>query len=151
MSNGSSGFAQRYAPWLLALTLTIALWMAYQTVPLEEFAGGTVRHEAIPACRTNPAQIFDAATPTVAPDLCWAHAKDRMIWTFPNNSARLFHVHMSPHPFTTNPAAPFEADSVNGVVVSDPVRPHSDYTVYKYTITYDNGKKKVDPHVIIMK
>jgi hypothetical protein len=150
MSNGSSGFSQRFAPWLLAITLTIALWLAYSTTPIEEF-GGIVRHDAIPACRTNPAQIFDAATPTVSPDLCWAHANDRLIWTFPNNTARLFHVHMSPHPFLANQGKPFEADSSNGVVVSDPIRPHSEYTVYKYAITYDSGKKKLDPHVIVMK
>jgi len=83
--------------------------------------------------------------------LCWAHSGDRVIWTFPNNPDRIFHVHMSPHPFTTGVGAPFEADSAKGVIVSDPVRAVGDYTVYKYVLTYDGGKKRIDPHVIIMK
>jgi len=151
MPSGSTGFGQRIAPWLLAITLALALLQAYRINPVEEFHVGVGRREAIPACRTNPIQIFDAPSPAVSPDLCWAHAGDRVIWIFPNNPDRVFHVHMSPQPFTANPATPFDADSARGVLVSDPVRLASDYTVYKYAITYDEGKKKIDPHVVIMK
>jgi len=119
--------------------------------PMEELRIGAERRDAVPPCRTNPIQIYDAPTPAVTPDICWAHADDRVIWIFPNNSARAFHVHMSPHPFTTNAGAPFEADSANGVVVSDPVKATGEYTIYKYVVTYDGGRKKIDPHVIIMK
>jgi len=151
MPSGSSGFGQRIAPWLLAITLALALFQAYRMNPVEEFHIGGARREAIPPCRTNPIQIFDAPIPAVSPDLCWAHAGDRVIWIFPNNPDRAFHVHMSPHPFSAGQGTAFEADSTRGVVVSDPVRVPSDYTVYKYVITYDGGKKKIDPHVVIMK
>jgi hypothetical protein len=151
MPSGSSGLAQRIAPWLLAITLALALFQAYRMNPVEEFRIGVEHRDAIPPCRTNPIQIYDAPTPVVSPDMCWAKAGDRVIWTFPNNSDRIFHVHMSPHPFTANAGAAFEADSTKGVVVSDPVHPASDYTVYKYVVTYDGGKKKIDPHVVIMK
>jgi hypothetical protein len=151
MASGSSGLSQRIAPWLLAITLALALLQAYRMNPVEEFHIGVEHRDAIPPCRTNPIQIFDAATPVVSPDLCWAKAGDRVIWTFPNNSERSFHVHMSPHPFTGNGGGAFEADSTKGVVVSDPVHPSGDYLVYKYVITYDGGKKKIDPHVVILK
>ena len=151
MPSGSSGLGQRIAPWLLAITLALALLQAYRMAPIEEFRIGVERRDAIPPCRTNPIRIYDAATPAVSPDLCWAHAGDRVIWTFPNNPDRTFHVHMSPHPFTAGAGAPFEADSSKGVVVSDPVRAPSEYTVYKYVITFDGGKKRIDPHVVIMK
>jgi hypothetical protein len=151
MASGSSGFAQRIAPWLLAITLALALLQAYRMNPLEDLHIGVEHRDAIPPCRTNPIQIFDAVNPTVSPDICWAHAGDRVIWTFPNDPEASFHVHMSPHPFTAHSGAPFEADSEKGVVVSDPVRSSGEYTVYKYVISYDSGKKRIDPHVIIMK
>jgi hypothetical protein len=151
MPSGSSGLGQRIAPWLLAITLALALLQAYRMNPVEEFRIGVEHREAIPPCRTNPIQIFDAKNPAVSPDLCWAHTGDRVIWTFPNNPDRVFHVHMSPHPFTANAAGAFEADSTRGVVVSDPVRASSGYLVFKYEVTYDGGKKRIDPHVIIMK
>ncbi|HVN08590.1 MAG TPA: hypothetical protein VMV61_06440 [Patescibacteria group bacterium] len=151
MPSSTPSFGQRIAPWLLAFTLALALLQAYRMNPVEEFRIGTGRREAIPPCRTNPIQIFDAPAPAVSPDLCWAHAGDRVIWTFPNNPDRVFHVHMSPHPFTGSPGDAFEADSTKGVIGFDPVRVASDYTVYKYMITYDEGKKKIDPHVVIMK
>jgi hypothetical protein len=151
MSSASPGFAQRIAPWLLAITLALALLQAYRMNPVEDLHIGTERRDAVPTCRTNPIQIYDAPTPAVTPDICWAHAGDRVIWIFPNNPDRTFHVHMVPHPFTTNLGAAFDADSTKGVVVSDPVGTTGAYTVYKYVITYDGGKKKIDPHVIIMK
>lgn len=151
MPSSSSGLAQRIAPWLLAITLAVALLQAYRMNPVEDFHIGAERRDAIPPCRTNPIQIFDAPAPAVSPDLCWAHAGDRVIWTFPNNPDRVFHVHMSPQPFTSHAGAAFEADSTKGVVVSDPVRSSSEYLVYKYVVTYDGGKKQIDPHVIIMK
>ncbi len=151
MPSGSSGLGQRIAPWLLAVTLALALLQAYRMNPVEEFHIGSGRREAIPPCRTNPIQIFDAPTPAVAPDVCWAHAGDRVIWTFPNNPDRVFHVHMSPNPFTSDGGVSYEMDSTKGVVVSDPVRAGSDYAVYKFVVTYDGGKKKIDPHLIIMK
>jgi len=151
MPTSSSGLAQRIAPWLLAVTLALALFQAYRVNPVEEFPIGGTRREAIPPCRTNPIQIYDAERPVVAPDLCWAHTGDRVIWIFPNNADRVFHVHMSPNPFTSNAEGAFEADSSKGVVVSDPVRAGSDYVVYKYVVTYDGGKKRIDPHVVIMK
>ncbi len=153
MPSGSGGLAQRIAPWLLAITLALALLQAYRMNPVDEFRIGIEHRDAIPPCRTNPIQIFDAATPAVSPDVCWAKSGDRVIWTFPNNPDRPFHVHMSPSPFAGKPGEEktFEADSTKGVVVSDPVRPASDYTVYKYEVTYDGGNKKIDPHVVIMK
>jgi len=151
MPSDSSGLAQRIAPWLLAITLALALLQAYRMNPVEELRIGVEHRDAIPPCRTNPIQIFDAATPAVSPDVCWAKAGDRVFWTFPNNPSRVFHVHMSPHPFTANAGAAFEADSEKGVVVSAPVRSTGDYTVYKYVVTFDDGKKKIDPHVIVMK
>ena len=154
MPEGSAGLTQRMAPWLLAVTLAVALWMAYRNAPPEELFGGVVRHDLIPACKTNPIQLFDAATPTVSPDLCWAHGGDRVIWMFPNNSARVFHVRMAPHPFTVNPGSAFQGDSLRGVLVSDPVRPHTDIVIYKYIITFDGvggGTKKVEAQVLLMK
>jgi len=151
MPTGSSGLSQRIAPWLLAVTLALALFQAYRMNPIEEFHFGIEHRDAIPPCRTNPIQIFDAANPVVSPDLCWAKAGDRVIWTFPNNPDRIFHVHMSPHPFAANTGAAFEADSTKGVVVSDPVHPVGEYTVYKYVVTYDGGKKRIDPHIVILK
>ena len=151
MPSGSPGLSQRIAPWLLAITLALALLQAYRMNPIEELHIGAERRDAVPPCRTNPIQIFDAATPAVSPDICWAHAGERIIWTFPNNPDRVFHVRMTPHPFSTGVGAPFEADSTKGVVVSAPVLASGQYTVYKYEVTYDGGKKKIDPHVIIMK
>jgi hypothetical protein len=151
MPSGSSGLAQRIAPWLLAITLAMALLQAYRMNPVEELHIGLERRDAIPPCRTNPIQIYDAPAPAVSPDICWAHSGDRVIWTFPNNPDRSFHIHMSPHPFAMNVGAPFEADSTKGVVVSDPVRAIGVYMVYKYVVSYDGGTKKIDPHVIIMK
>jgi hypothetical protein len=151
MAVSAPGFAQRIAPWLLAVTLAVALWIAYRNGPPDELLGGGVRHDVIPACKTNPIQVFDAAIPTVSPDLCWAHSGDRIIWTFPNNPTRVFHVHMSPHPFTSGVGAPFEADSVKGVIVSDPLRQQSDYIVYKYALTYDGGNKRVEAQILLMK
>jgi len=153
MPSGSPGLAQRIAPWLLAITLAMALLQAYRMNPVEEIRIGVEHRDAIPPCRTNPIQIFDAATPAVSPDVCWAKAGDRVIWTFPNNPNRSFHVHMSPSPFANKSGqeGAFEADSTNGVVVSDPVRQARDYTVYKYVVTFDDGRKRIDPHVVIMK
>jgi len=151
MPRESGGLGERIAPWLLTIALTAALYLAYRTNPLEELHLGGIHHEAIPPCRTNLIQIFDAPAPTVAPDLCWAHPGDRIIWTFPSHPELPFHVHMSPHPFAAAPAPPFEADSTRGIVVSEPVRVNADYVVYKYVISYDGGKKRVDPHVLIMK
>jgi len=151
MGSGSAGLAQRIAPWLLAITLALALLQAYRMSPIEDLRIGVEHRDAIPPCRTNPIQIFDVATPAVSPDICWVHAGDRVIWMFPNNPEGTFHVHMSPHPFMPNPGAPFEADSTKGVVVSDPVRATGEYTVYKYVISFDGGKKRIDPHVIVMK
>jgi hypothetical protein len=144
-------FSQRIAPWLLAITLALALLQAYRLNPVEEFRAGPERRDVIPPCRTNPIRIYDAPAPAVTPDICWAHAGDRVIWTFPNNPDRVFHVHMLPHPFTTSMGAAFEADSAKGVVVSDPVRATGEYVVYKYVVTYDGGTKKIDPNVIVMK
>ena len=151
MPRESGGFGERIAPWLLTIALAGALYLAYRTDPLENLHFGVIHHDAIPPCRTNLIQIFDAPSPTVSPDLCWAHPGDRIIWTFPNHPDRPFHVHMAPHPFAVGTAPPFEADSVKGVVVSEPVRVTNDYAVYKYLITYDGGSKRVDPHVLIMK
>jgi len=151
MPSGSPDWGERIAPWLLAITLALALFQAYRMNPIEELHIGAEHRDAIPPCRTNPIRIYEAPTPVVSPDLCWAHSGDRVIWTFPNNPDRAFHVHMSPHPFITGVGAPFEADSAKGVIVSDPVRAVGDYTVYKYVLTYDGGKKRIDPHVIIMK
>jgi hypothetical protein len=147
----SGRLGERIAPWTLAIALAAALYLAYRTNPLEDLHLGIVHHDAIPPCRTNLIQIFDAPVPTVTPDLCWAHLGDRIIWTFPNHADRPFHVHMSPHPFAEGPAPPFEADSEKGVVVSQPVRVSSDYVIYKYLITYDGGKKRLDPHILIMR
>jgi len=151
MPRESGGLGERIAPWLLTMALAVALYLAYRTNPLEELPLGIVHHEVIPPCRTNLIQIYDAPAPTVTPDLCWAHPGDRIIWIFPNHADKPFHVHMSPHPFAEPPAPPFEADSVKGVVVSEPVRVSSNYVIYKYVVTYDGGKKRVDPHVLIMK
>lgn len=151
MPREPGGLGERIAPWLLTIALAVALYLAYRTNPLEDLHFGGTHHDAIPACRTNLIQIFDAPIPTVAPDLCWAHTGDRIIWTFPNHEERPFHVHMSPHPFAEGNAPPFEADSVRGVVVSEPVRVRRDYAIYKYVITYDGGKKSIDPHVLIMR
>ena len=151
MDSYSSGLAQRIAPWLLAIALAMALLQAYRMNPVEELHIGVEHRDAVPPCRTNPIQIFDAATPAVSPDICWAKAGDRVIWTFPNNPDRPFHVHMSPQPFTANPSGAFDAYSSKGVVVSDPVRPTTDYTVFKYVLSYDGGKKRIDPHVVILK
>jgi hypothetical protein len=151
MPSGSSGLSQRIAPWLLAIALALALFQAYRMNPVEEFHIGVEHRDAIPPCRTNPIQIFDAVTPAVSPDLCWAKPGDRVIWTFPNNPERSFHVHMSPHPFTTKEGAPFDADSTKGVVISDPVHAAGDYTIYKYVVSYDGGTKRIDPHVVVLK
>jgi hypothetical protein len=151
MASGSPSLSQRIAPWLLAITLALALFQAYRMNPVEEFHIGSEHRDAIPPCRTNPIQIFDAATPVVSPDICWAKAGDHVIWIFPNNPDRVFHVHMLPHPFTANAGAAFEADSANGVLVSAPVHPAGDYVVYKYVVTFDGGKKKIDPHVVVMR
>jgi len=151
MESGSSGLSQRIAPWLLAITLALALFQAYRMNPVEEFRIGVERRDAVPPCRTNPIQVFDAPSPTVSPDICWAHPGDRVIWVFANHRDKAFHVHMSPSPFAGAEGVPFEADSTNGVVVSYPVKAAGAYTVYKYVITYDGGAKQIDPHVIIMK
>ena len=71
MPSGSPGLAQRIAPWLLAITLAMALLQAYRMNPVEEFRIGIEHRDAIPPCRTNPIQIFDAATPAVLGEGPW--------------------------------------------------------------------------------